>query len=71
MRIPPPGAQVPKLGSSDPKLEMEAETDPRRRILLTLVKQCEAYSNQIKEILRQWHEKSLKNKAENESNPFR
>jgi len=56
---------------ADPKLEMEAETDPRRRVLLSLVKQCEAYSSQIKGIVSQWHEKSLKQKAENENNPFK
>jgi len=55
----------------EPKTEMELEPDPRRRVLLSLVKQCEAYSSQIKGIVSQWHEKSLKQKAENESNPFK
>jgi SNF2 family DNA or RNA helicase len=44
--------------------EEQYEADPQRRALFSIVKQCESYSNQIRGILRQWRDKTLKDEPE-------
>jgi hypothetical protein len=54
--VKPTNTTVP---SEAPKEEEDPEQDPQQRKLNSLVKQCEQYSNQIREIIRQWQQKSM------------